>query len=342
MDGFDDNEGVIILAATNRPDVLDPALLRPGRFDRQIHVPAPDLKGRENIIKVHLKKVQCGPDIDPIIIARGTPGFSGADLANLVNEAALQAARTDKKVITMRELEHAKDKVMMGPERKSMIMSEEEKKLTAYHEGGHAIVSIHCPAPDPIHKATIIPRGRALGLVMRLPENDRKSVSREKLLADLAVAMGGRVAEEMIFGYDKVTSGASSDIQQATKIATYMVKEWGLSDDVGPIFYGSDPQESSPLGDSFKFSDETVNLLDEEIKKIVSEAYKQAKQILTDNINQLHTLAKSLLEYETLSGDEIKTILAGNKIRQDNNVQGTTINKTSTLPKLDSNNDQVA
>jgi cell division protease FtsH len=243
MDGFNANEGVIIIAATNRPDVLDPALLRPGRFDRQIVVPNPDILGREKILKVHLRKVLTAPDIDPLVLARGTPGFSGADLANLVNEAALMAARHNKKVVTMLELEAAKDKVMMGVERKSLVMREEEKKLTAYHESGHAIVSLHCPTSDPIHKATIIPRGRALGLVMRLPETDRLSVTREKLKADIAVAMGGRVAEEVIFGYERVTSGASSDFHQATKMARAMVTEWGMSDKLGPIFYGSDQQE---------------------------------------------------------------------------------------------------
>lgn len=313
MDGFETNEGVILIAATNRPDVLDPALLRPGRFDRQIVVPIPDIAGREKILQVHLKKVPLAPDVEARTIARGTPGFSGADLANLVNEAALLAARNNRKVVTMRELEAAKDKVMMGSERKSLVMSEEEKKLTAYHEGGHAIVGIHLPESDPIHKATIIPRGRALGMVMRLPESDRLSVTRAKLKADLAVAMGGRVAEEMIFGYEKVTSGASSDIQFASKIARNMVTAWGMSDKIGPLYHGDDREEVF-IGHSIsssKNSEETANLIDAEVKKLVEEGYEKAKTILTEKLEELHTLAKALLEYETLSGDEIKDLLAG-------------------------------
>jgi cell division protease FtsH len=314
MDGFEANEGVIIIAATNRPDVLDPALLRPGRFDRQIVVPNPDINGREKIIKVHLKKVPLAPDVDARVIARGTPGFSGADLANLVNEAALLAARIGKKVVTMKELESAKDKVMMGAERKSLAMSDEEKKLTAYHEAGHAIVALHSPASDPIHKATIIPRGRALGMVMRLPEADKLSVTREKMHADLAVAMGGRVAEELIFGYDKVTSGASSDIQYATKMAKAMVMQWGMSDKIGPLFYGSDQQEvflGHSLSQGNSNSESITAVIDSEVKAIVEGGHNKAKQVLNDNIDQLHLLAKGLLEYETLSGDEIKALLDG-------------------------------
>ena len=317
MDGFESNEGVIIIAATNRPDVLDPALLRPGRFDRQIIVPLPDIKGREKILNVHLKKIPMGPDVNPHVIARGTPGFSGADLANLVNEAALLSARTGKKVITMYELESAKDKVMMGAERKSMVMSDSEKRLTAFHEGGHALVAIFCPASDPVHKATIIPRGRALGLVMRLPETDRLSVTREKLKADLAVAMGGRAAEVLIFGYDNVTSGASSDIQQATKMARSMVTEWGMSDKLGPIFYGGDNQDSYLSGSSKQhkgYSEETSNNIDDEVKQLVEEGYDLALKILTDNKTALELIATNLLEYETLSGDEIKDIIAGKKL----------------------------
>ncbi|MGI4776465.1 MAG: ATP-dependent zinc metalloprotease FtsH, partial [Janthinobacterium lividum] len=318
MDGFEETDGVIIIAATNRPDVLDAALLRPGRFDRQIVVPVPDIAGREKVLKVHLKKLQVAPDVEPRIIARGTPGFSGADIANLVNEAALLAARKNKKFVTMEDLESAKDKVMMGAERRSMVMTEEEKTLTAFHEGGHAIVSLNCPASDPIHKATIIPRGMALGLVMRLPENDRFSVTREKLKADLAVAMGGRVAEEIIFGYDKVTSGASSDIKQATKMAKAMVTEWGMSDEIGPIFYGGENQDLylGHGGDSKGKSEEINKLIDHEIKKLVTEAHDLATKILSENKDKLEILAKALLEYETLTGEEIKSIISGKKINK--------------------------
>ena len=319
MDGFESSEGVIIIAATNRPDVLDPALLRPGRFDRQIVVPNPDINGREKILNVHMKKVPLAPDVNARIIARGTPGFSGADLANLVNEAALLAARLGKKVVTMKELEAAKDKVMMGAERRSLAMSEEEKKLTAYHEGGHAVVALHCPASDPIHKATIIPRGRALGMVMRLPEADKLSVTREKMHADLAVAMGGRVAEELIFGYDKVTSGASSDIQYATKMSKAMVMQWGMSDKIGPLFYGSDQQEvflGHSLSQGNSNSEATASLIDAEVKAIVETALAHAKKILTDHRDELEIVAKGLLEYETLSGDEIKALIKGEPINR--------------------------
>ena len=336
MDGFEGHEGVIILAATNRPDVLDPALLRPGRFDRQIVVPAPDIKGREDILNIHLKKTPVSPDVEVKVIARGTPGFSGADLANLVNEAALLAARRNKKVITMAELEESKDKVMMGAERKSMVMDDEEKELTAYHEAGHAIVGLHCDASDPIHKATIIPRGRALGMVMRLPEKDRLSVTRAKLKADLAVAMGGRVAEEIIFGEDKVTSGASSDIKYATSIAKNMVTQWGMSDKIGPLFHGDNQDEpflGYQMGKSNSMSEETANLIDSEVKTIVQEGYDLATKLLNDNIDELHTLAKGLLEYETLSGDEIKDLLAGKKIRSDENDSDGKPKRKSSLPK---------
>ena len=320
MDGFEANQSVIIVAATNRPDVLDPALLRPGRFDRQIVVPNPDINGRAKILDVHLRKVPKGPDVDSHVIARGTPGFSGADLSNIVNEAALLAARLGKKVVTMKDLEAAKDKVMMGAERKSMVMSEDEKKMTAYHEGGHALVSIYCPASDPIHKATIIPRGRALGMVMRLPEADKLSYLREKMYADLAVSMGGRVAEEMIFGYEKVSSGASSDIKYATSLARAMVTEWGMSDKIGPLFYGSNQQEvflGYSMGQQSQgVSDEMSGIIDSEIKRLVEDAHKQATHILTEHLDELHIIAKSLLEYETLSGDEIKALLNGEKIRR--------------------------
>ncbi len=317
MDGFEANEGVIIIAATNRPDVLDPALLRPGRFDRQVVIPNPDVKGRERILGVHAKKVPLAKNVDLHVIARGTPGFSGADLANLVNEAALLAARREKRVVTMEEFENAKDKVMMGAERRSMVMSEDEKKLTAYHEAGHAIVGIHSPASDPIHKATIIPRGRALGLVMRLPEGDKLSLSRDKLHADLAVAMGGRVAEEIIFGHEKVTTGASSDIKMATNIAKRMVTEWGMSDKLGPLHYGAD-QEEVFLGHSVTqtkaMSDETASVVDSEVRILVEGGYNKAREILTTHNDELHALAQGLLEYETLSGDEIKRLLKGEVI----------------------------
>ena len=319
MDGFEANEGIILLAATNRPDVLDPALLRPGRFDRQVVVSNPDILGREKILKVHMKKVPLGADVKPRVIARGTPGFSGADIANLVNEAALLAARKGKRVVTMEDFEQSKDKVMMGAERRSMVMQDSERKLTAYHEGGHALVALHCPASDPIHKATIIPRGQALGMVMRLPEHDQLSMSRQKMHADLAVAMGGRVAEELIFGYDKVTSGASSDISYATKMARAMVTRWGMSDKLGPLEYGENQQEvflGHSVAQSQTISSATAKIIDEEIRDLVESAYKRATKILTDNLEDLHKLGKGLLEYETLSGEEIKDLLAGKVIQQ--------------------------
>src|ERR687898_3263807 len=314
MDGFEANEGVILIAATNRPDVLDPALLRPGRFDRQVVVPNPDVLGREKILQVHMKKVRVGPDVDPKVIARGTPGFSGADLANIVNEAALLAARVGKRMVNMVDFESAKDKVMMGAERRSMVMTEEEKRLTAYHEAGHALVGYFSPASDPIHKATIIPRGRALGMVMRLPEGDRISVSREKLNADIAVAMGGRVAEELIFGHAKVTSGAASDIEQATKIARHMVTQWGMSDKLGPMSYGENQQEVF-LGHSVtqtkNISEATARLIDSEIRKIVDEGYSSAWSIISNDLDKLHALAGALLEHETLTGEEVSAVLRG-------------------------------
>ncbi|HCS23106.1 MAG TPA: cell division protein FtsH, partial [Rhodospirillaceae bacterium] len=314
MDGFEANEGVILIAATNRPDVLDPALLRPGRFDRQVVVPNPDVNGREKILKVHMRKVPLGPDVDARVIARGTPGFSGADLSNLVNEAALMAARRGKRVVGMSEFEDAKDKVMMGAERRSMAMSEQEKKLTAYHEAGHAIVALHEPASDPIHKATIIPRGRALGMVMRLPEGDRLSVSKEKLHADLAVAMGGRIAEELIFGAEKVTTGASSDIKMATDMARRMVTEWGMSHELGPIHYGNGRDElflGYSAGSPQNIAGSTAAKVDAEVKRIVEDAYVSAKKTLVDNLHELHALAKALLEYESLNGEEIPRVIKG-------------------------------
>ena len=312
MDGFETNDGVIILASTNRPDVLDPALLRPGRFDRQIVVPLPDILGREKILKIHSKKISMAPEVKLKTIAKGTPGFSGADLANLVNEAALLAARNNKRIVTSNEFEEAKDKVMMGAERKSMVMTEEDKKLTAYHESGHAIVALNEKASDPIHKATIIPRGRALGVVWTLPERDKYSHTREYLKANISKAMGGRIAEELIFGHEKVTSGASSDIQMATKLAKDMVTKFGMSNELGPLSYGENEEEVF-LGRSItrhqQMSEETTKKIDAEIKKIVDEGYNKAKKILTEKIDDLHKLAKALLIYETLSGDEINDLI---------------------------------
>ena len=315
MDGFDTNEGVIIIAATNRPDVLDPALLRPGRFDRQVVVSLPDIIGREKILKVHSKKISMAPDINLRTVARGTPGFSGADLANLVNEAALLAARKNKRIVTNQEFEEAKDKVMMGAERRSMVMTEEEKRLTAYHEAGHAIVTINEKAAYPIHKATIIPRGRALGMVMQLPEKDEVSQTREQLHAQMAIAMGGRVAEELIFGDDKVTTGAVSDIEQATKRARAMVMRAGLSKELGPVAYGENEEEVF-LGRSVarqqNMSEETAKKVDAEIRKFVEKGYDRAKKVLTEKIDDLHKLAKALLTYETLTGKEIEDLVNKN------------------------------
>ena len=311
MDGFEANEGIIIIAATNRPDVLDPALLRPGRFDRQVVVPVPDIEGREKILAVHMKKVPLAPDVNARTIARGTPGFSGADLANLVNEAALLAARRNKRLVAMQEFEDAKDKVMMGSERRSMVMTDDEKKMTAYHEAGHALVSLREPASDPIHKATIIPRGRALGMVMRLPERDNYSYHRDKMHADLAVSMGGRVAEEIIFGHDKVSSGASSDIQYATSLARSMVTKWGMSDKLGPLQYEQTQEGYLGMGGSQRTmgSDETNKLIDAEIKALVEGAHTRATEILKGEEDKLHLLAQAMLEYETLTGDEIRDLL---------------------------------
>ena len=317
MDGFESNEGVIIIAATNRPDVLDPALLRPGRFDRQVVVPNPDVNGREKILRVHMRKVPLASDVDPKVIARGTPGFSGADLANLVNEAALLAARTGRRTVGMAEFEAAKDKVLMGAERRSLVMSEAEKKMTAYHEAGHALVALHEPECDPVHKATIIPRGRALGLVMSLPEGDRYSKHKSKLKAELAMAMGGRVAEELIFGADKVSNGASGDIKMATEQARRMVTEWGMSEKLGMIAYGSNDQEvflGHSVTQSKNVSEATAQAIDAEIRGIIDGAYTRATQVLSENIEELHLLAKGLLEHETLSGDEIKQVIRGEPV----------------------------
>jgi cell division protease FtsH len=339
MDGFEANEGVILIAATNRPDVLDPALLRPGRFDRQVVVPNPDVMGREKILNVHIKKVRVGPDVDTKVIARGTPGFSGADLANIVNEAALLAARAGKRMVTMVDFESAKDKVMMGVERRSMVMTEDEKRLTAYHEAGHAVMAYFSPASDPIHKATIIPRGRALGMVMRLPEGDRISVSREKLEADIAVAMGGRVAEELVFGRNKVTAGAASDIEQATKIARHMVTQWGMSDELGPVGYSENQQEiflGHSVTQSKNVSEATAQTIDREIRRIVEEGHGLARSTLAENRHHLERIAQGLLEHETLSGEDITAIMRGEPLanvrRDDHAATSSPAGKRSSVP----------
>ena len=314
MDGFNDNQGIIVIAATNRVDVLDAALTRPGRFDRQIQVPNPDFVGREKILKVHARKVPIGPDVDIKTVAKGTPGFSGADLANLVNEAALLAARRSKRIVTAKEFEDARDKILMGAERRTLLMTEEEKKMTAYHEGGHALVSLNMPGSVPIHKATIIPRGRALGMVQSLPERDRISMSYEEMIAQLAMAMGGRVAEELIFGNNKVSSGASGDIQMATKLARLMITEYGFSNKLGRMAY-NDP--NADMFSSPKIAEETQKIVDKEVLRLVEEGYDTARKILTRKKKELDILAEGLLEFETLSGDEIKDLLEGKKPTRD-------------------------
>ena len=318
MDGFEGNEGVIVIAATNRPDVLDPALLRPGRFDRQVVVPLPDLRGREQILRVHMRKVPLGDDVQPSLIARGTPGFSGADLANLVNEAALFAARANKRLVGMEEFEKAKDKIMMGAERKSMVMNDEEKKLTAYHEAGHAIVGRLVPSHDPVYKVTIIPRGRALGVTMFLPEEDRYSYSKERLESQISSMFGGRIAEELIFGPEKVTTGASNDIQRTTEIARNMVTKWGLSDRLGPLTYSEEEGEVF-LGHSVaqhkNVSDETAHVIDEEVRAIVDRNYQRARNILTENMDKLHLMANALIKYETIDTQQINDIMEGKEPR---------------------------
>src|SRR6266446_377372 len=327
MDGFEANEGIILIAATNRPDVLDPALLRPGRFDRQVVVPNPDIVGREAILKVHVRKVPLAPDVNLKTVARGTPGFSGADLMNLVNEAALMAARRNKRMVTQVEFEDAKDKVMMGAERKSLVMTEEEKALTAYHEGGHAIVALHVKATDPVHKATIIPRGRALGMVMQLPERDKLSMSLEQMTSRLAIMMGGRVAEELVFGKQKVTSGAASDIEQATKLARMMVTRWGLSAALGTVSYGENQDEvflGYQVARQQNVSEETSRKIDAEIKRLVEAGYSEANAILTATRDELELLARGLLEFETLSGDEIKDLLSGKRPRRESVIEPAT------------------
>jgi len=318
MDGFEGNEGVIVIAATNRPDVLDPALLRPGRFDRQVVVPLPDVRGREQILKVHMRKVPIHDDVKASVIARATPGFSGADLANLVNEAALFAARGNKRLVDMEDLEKAKDKIMMGAERRSMVMSEDEKRLTAYHEAGHAIVGRSMPAHDPVYKVTIIPRGRALGVTMFLPEADRYSHSKEFLESQICSLFGGRIAEELVFGADKVTTGASNDIMRSTELARNMVTKWGLSEKLGPLTY-SDEQEEVFLGHSVAqhkpVSDETAHDIDSEIRAIIDRSYARAEKILKENIDKLHIMAEALMKYETIDSDQIDDIMSGKQPR---------------------------
>ncbi|MEM0898541.1 MAG: ATP-dependent zinc metalloprotease FtsH [Pseudomonadota bacterium] len=314
MDGFEANESIILIAATNRPDVLDPALLRPGRFDRQVVVPNPDIIGREKILKVHVRNVPLAPNVDLKTLSRGTPGFSGADLMNLVNEAALMAARRNKRLVTMQEFEDAKDKIMMGAERRNNAMTEEEKILTAYHEAGHAITALKVPSSDPLHKATIIPRGRALGMVMQLPEGDRYSMSYKYMISRLIIMMGGRVAEEIKFGKDNITSGAASDIEQATKLARAMVTQWGFSDKLGQVAYGENQQEvflGHSVAQSKNVSEETAQIIDDEVRRLIDDAYTEAHRILTDFNDDWIAIAEGLLEYETLSGDEIRGMLEG-------------------------------
>ena len=338
MDGFEANESIILIAATNRPDVLDPALMRPGRFDRQVVVPNPDIIGREKILKVHVRNVPLAPNVDLKIVARGTPGFSGADLANLVNEAALMAARRNKRLVTMAEFEDAKDKVMMGAERRSTAMTQEEKQLTAYHEAGHAILALNVPSADPLHKATIIPRGRALGMVMQLPEGDRYSMSYKYMVSRLAIMMGGRVAEEIKFGKDNITSGAASDIEQATKLARAMVTQWGYSDKLGQVAYGENQQEvflGHSVAQQKNVSEETSQIIDAEVRRLIDEAYDAARKILTKKKKDWIALAEGLLEYETLSGDEIKQLLAGEKPSRDLG-DDTPTSRGSAVPKAGS------
>ena len=335
MDGFDSTQGVILIAATNRPDVLDPALLRPGRFDRQVVVPNPDIEGRKKILAVHTKKLALAPDVDIKVIARGTPGFSGADLANLSNEAALLAARRNKRLVTMQDFEDAKDKVMMGAERRSMVMTLKEKELTAYHEAGHALVGVFTPGNDPLHKVTIIPRGRALGVTMNLPERDKYSETKTEMKAKLAMIFGGRVAEELIFGKDNITSGASNDILQATQRARAMVVEWGMSDTLGPLRY-SENEEDVFLGRSVtqrkSMSDETAKLIDQEIRKLIDNAENHARKVLKKNLKHLHNLAKALLEFETLSGDDVKELISKGKIKNNKGSDNNTPKRKTSIP----------
>ena len=325
MDGFEGSEGIIVIAATNRPDVLDPALLRPGRFDRQVVVPLPDVRGREQILKVHMRKVPLAENVRSDLIARGTPGFSGADLANLVNEAALFAARSNKRLVEMNDFERAKDKIMMGAERKSMVMSEDEKKLTAYHEAGHAIVGRLVPEHDPVYKVSIIPRGRALGVTMFLPDEDRYSHSKTRLESQICSLFGGRIAEEIIFGSDKVTTGASNDIERATSIARNMVTKWGLSDRLGPLSYGEDEGEvflGRQVTQHKQMSDETAHAIDEEIRRVIDSSYERARNILNENLEKLHTMARALMKYETIDLDQINDIMDGREPRDPDDWNG--------------------
>ena len=338
MDGFEQNEGIIIIAATNRPDVLDPALLRPGRFDRQVVVPLPDIRGREQILKVHMKKVPIGEDVDPSVIARGTPGFSGADLANLVNEAALVAARSGKKLVGMEQMDFAKDKVMMGTERRSMVMSEEDKLKTAYHEAGHAIVGRLLEEHDPVYKVTIIPRGRALGITVFLPEEDKYSHSRQYVLDRICGLYGGRIAEELIYGEKGITTGASNDIERATELARNMVTKWGLSQELGPMRYGDETDEpflGRSVGSAKQgISDETASKIDKEVKLIISTCYENATNLLKENLENLHLMAKSLVEYETLDSEQIDDIMAGAKPRAPGSKENKTENKEKNDPSV--------
>ena len=319
MDGFEGNEGIIVIAATNRPDVLDPALLRPGRFDRQVVVPLPDVRGREQILKVHMRNVPLGEDVKPSLIARGTPGFSGADLANLVNEAALFAARANKRIVGMEEFERAKDKIMMGAERRSMVMTEEEKRMTAYHEAGHAIVGISVPEHDPVYKVTIIPRGRALGVTQFLPEQDRYSMSKRRIESSITTLFGGRIAEEIIFGVDSVTTGASNDIERATDLARNMVTKWGLSDKLGPLTYSEESGEvflGRSVTQTKQVSDETAHAIDQEVRRVIESNYQRAKDILQTNLDKLHAMADALMKFETIDDGQIKDIMEGRAPRE--------------------------
>ena len=339
MDGFESNEGVILIAATNRPDVLDPALLRPGRFDRQITVPNPDIAGREKILRVHMRKVPVAPDVDPKVIARGTPGFSGADLANLVNEAALLAARRNRRLVTQSEFEDAKDKVMMGAERRSMVMTEEEKLATAYHEAGHALVSIKVPGGDPLHKVTIIPRGRALGITMNLPERDKLSYSKQWCEARIAMSFGGRIAEQLIYGKEHLNTGASSDITQATQLARSMVTEWGMSEKLGPLRYNENQQEvflGHAITQRQNMSEDTAKLIDQEVRRIVTEGEAKAREVLTAHRTELEAITQGLMEFETLTGEEVKTLMRGEKIMRTPDDEGSVETVSSAVPSTGS------
>jgi cell division protease FtsH len=339
MDGFEANEGVILIAATNRPDVLDPALLRPGRFDRQITVPNPDIAGREKILRVHMRKVPVAPDVDPKVIARGTPGFSGADLANIVNEAALLAARRNRRLVTQSEFEDAKDKVMMGAERRSMVMTEEEKLATAYHEAGHALVSVKVPGGDPLHKVTIIPRGRALGITMNLPERDKLSYSKQWCEARIAMSFGGRIAEQLIYGKDHLNTGASSDITQATQLARSMVTEWGMSEKLGPLRYNENQQEvflGHAITQRQNMSEDTAKLIDQEVRRIVTEGEERARVVLTAHRTELESITQALMEFETINGEEVKALMRGEKIMRTPDDDGSVETVSSAVPSTGS------